>query len=391
MELPLKSPAMTLFFLQILVFCSEVVQILVPDEDQVAKNLKVSHFDCWAMTENTLYALNQVRQCYITTEELKISQTKIILYTKHFRKELNATKCQIQHQREKWQCGHNDYSSIDHTIAGITCDFVISPEQLRSLAKGKSIYLTDQFLAVEYDTKDPIAKTDGSTSDSNRNHCNVLGWITRDTFLPHMERTTLKVRMSTGKVLSDSTQVLPCALEELGCETISLDPFAFMWDYPDNCVSLVLRTEDVNMVKQGTKHYIISGPSSTTKFVFEVENSPQNHCGKPTDLYPTKNDSLYVAIISGGFDLRSGQNLGKERNGATKLLQFLPPTENNGFAQLYAYDPKHTSHKTSDEDMYLIMDYEMHMGTKLDYLFFQSSLLLQASEIQLLKNQCEQE
>ena len=41
--------------------------------------------------------------------------------------------------------------------------------------------------------------------------------------------------------------------------------------------------------------------------------------------------------------------------------------------------------------MCLIMDSEMHIGTKLDYLFFQSSRLLQASEIQLLKNQCEQE
>ena len=54
MELPLQSPAMTLFFCQILVFCSEVVYTLVPDADQVAKNLKVSHFDCGAMTENTL-------------------------------------------------------------------------------------------------------------------------------------------------------------------------------------------------------------------------------------------------------------------------------------------------------------------------------------------------
>ena len=153
----------------------------------------------------------------------------------------------------------------------------------------------------------------------------------------------------------------------------------------------VLRTEDVNMVKQGTKCYIISGPDSTTKFVFEVKNNSQKHCGKPTDIYPTNYDSLYVAIISGGIDLRSGRNLGKERNGATQLLQYIPPTENNGFAQFYAYDPKHTSHKTSDEDMYLNMDYEMHMGTKMDYLFFQSSRLLQASEIQLLKNQCEQE
>ena len=41
--------------------------------------------------------------------------------------------------------------------------------------------------------------------------------------------------------------------------------------------------------------------------------------------------------------------------------------------------------------MYLNMDYELHMGTKLDHLFFQSSRLLQVSEIKLLKNQCEQE
>ena len=33
----------------------------------------------------------------------------------------------------------------------------------------------------------------------------------------------------------------------------------------------------------------------------------------------------------------------------------------------------------------------MHLGTKIDYLFFQSPKLLQATEIQLLQNQCEQE
>ena len=46
MELPLKSSAMTLFLFQFLVFCSEVAYTLVPDADQVAENLKVSHFDC---------------------------------------------------------------------------------------------------------------------------------------------------------------------------------------------------------------------------------------------------------------------------------------------------------------------------------------------------------
>ena len=109
------------------------------------------------------------------------------------------------------------------------------------------------------------------------------------------------------------------------------------------------------MLKQGTKYYIISGTDSTTKLVFVVENNPEKHCGKPKDFYPTNNDSLYVAIISGGFDLRSGINLGKERNGVTQILQYIAPTEHNGFAQLYAYDPKHRSHKTSDGDRYLDM------------------------------------
>ena len=71
------------------------------------------------------------------------------------------------------------------------------------------------------------------------------------------------------------------------------------------------------MLKQGTKYYIIKGPHSTTEFVSEVKNNPQKHCGRPTDFYPTNYHSLYVAIISGGFDLGSGRNLGKERNGAT--------------------------------------------------------------------------
>ena len=121
----------------------------------------------------------------------------------------------MQDWREKWHCGHNDHSTIDHSIAGITSDLVISPILCRALAKGKRIYLADQFLEVENDTKNPIVFADGSMSNIiNGNHCTARGWITRVIFLPHMHRTTLKVRMSTEKVLSDFAQVLPCALEE---------------------------------------------------------------------------------------------------------------------------------------------------------------------------------
>ena len=326
MELPLKCSAMTLFFLQILVFCSDVVYTLVPDADQVAPALKVSDFDCNSMTENSLYAINQVRPCHITPEEIEVSRATITLYTKHFRKELNATKCRIQHQREKWHCGHLDQSSIDHTIAGITSDLIISPEHCRTLAKGASINLQGHWIGAEWDTKTPVVKVSGDPTGSNRNHCKTKGWISRDTFIIHMQKkTTLKVTMENGKVLSDIGLVLPCALEELGCERTSLDPYAYIWDYPDNCVVSVIRTEEVNMVEQDTKYYVINGKDSTSQFVFEVKNNPQKHCVKPTPIYPTNYGSLFMARLSEGFDMNTGRNLGREKNGATKILQYLGP------------------------------------------------------------------
>ena len=69
----------------------------------------------------------------LTPEDFEIGQTKIILYTKHFQKEPNGTKCRTQHHREKWHCGHNDHSSIDLTIAGITSNLVNSPEHTQRL------------------------------------------------------------------------------------------------------------------------------------------------------------------------------------------------------------------------------------------------------------------
>ena len=160
------------------------------------------------------------------------------------------------------------------------------------------------------------------------------GWIIRDTFLPHMQMTQIKVTLENGKVLSDSGLILPCALEELGCETTSLDPYAYLWDYPDNCAISILRTEEVKMVKQGKKYYVISGTDSSSKFVFELKNNPQKHCGKPTSICPTNYDSLYMDRLSEGFDMDTERNLGRDQNGATKILQYLGRKEKGDSGQL---------------------------------------------------------
>ena len=55
------------------------------DLHKIASQLKVTIYDCGEMTENNLYALNQVSQCNIAPENLEVSRAKITMYTKHFR------------------------------------------------------------------------------------------------------------------------------------------------------------------------------------------------------------------------------------------------------------------------------------------------------------------
>ena len=158
MRFPLRELAMELLFLQIFALTVEVNFNLTTGENQVAPALEVAPFDCGEMTGNTFHAINQVRPCHITPEELETSKAKVVLYTKHFRKESNATKWRAQNQRQNWHCGHHDHSSIDHTSAGTTSDIVISPEQCRTLAKGKDITLLGQSKNFGFDTKNPIVK-----------------------------------------------------------------------------------------------------------------------------------------------------------------------------------------------------------------------------------------
>ena len=94
-----------------------------------------------------------------------------MLYTKQFRKQLNAIKCRVEHQGEKWHCGHHDHSNNDHTMAGFTSGIVISPEQCRNLAKGKDFTLLGLSINIDFDRKNPIVRTSGDTSDDYRNEC----------------------------------------------------------------------------------------------------------------------------------------------------------------------------------------------------------------------------
>ena len=140
------------------------------------------------------------------------------------------------------------------------------------------------------------------------------------------------------------------------------------------------------MLKNDNHYYIVSQNTPENKYLFEVKNHPQRLCNKPTEVYLTTYDSMYVAIHYGGFDMKTGRKLNEL---GPHLLQY----QNNFLLKpgnLYMYSPQP---KPADPDIntWLNIDYELQQGTKLEYLFFESSRELQASELNLLKNQCEQE
>ena len=90
------------------------------DLHNIASQLKVTYYDCGEMTENNLYALNQVSKCNIAPENLEVSRAKITMYSKHFRQEINATVCRVRYQSEQWHCGFGDHSIMDAHHTGGT-------------------------------------------------------------------------------------------------------------------------------------------------------------------------------------------------------------------------------------------------------------------------------
>ena len=127
------------------------------DLQKLASQLTMTHYDCGEMTENNLYALNQVSQCNFAPENLEVSRAKNTMYTKHFRQEINATVCRVKYQSERWHCGFGDDSSMDaHHTGGITIDLTVTASQCRTLGRRGSITLKDETLEFKEGIKTTV-------------------------------------------------------------------------------------------------------------------------------------------------------------------------------------------------------------------------------------------
>ena len=149
--------------------------------------------------------------------------------------------------------------------------------------------------------------------------CKGYEWITKDTFEGHIQIITLKVRIEDGKIFNPNDQLLHCELDELGCESTSLDHYAFSWKAPEICSLSVLEKDYAHLLKNDNHYYIVRQNTSETKYLFEVKNNPQHLCNKLRKVYPTTYDSMYVAIHYGGVDMKTGR---KSKELGPHLLQY---------------------------------------------------------------------
>ena len=223
------------------------------------------------MTENNLYALNQVSNCNIAPENLEVSRAKITMYTKYFRQEINATVCGVKYQSEQCLRGFGDDSSMTaHHAGGINIDLTVIASQCKTWANGGSITLKNETLEFKKRIKLTALKQKDSEdngadlSDKYRNECDSYRWVNRKTFGGHVQDAVLKIRTKNGKFMNEDGLQLPCSLEELGRDTTSFDPYAYTWDAPDNCILANQRKEDVNMIKQGKKPINVLSRDATT-------------------------------------------------------------------------------------------------------------------------------
>ena len=74
-----------------------------------------------------------------------------------------------------------------------------------------------------------------------------------------MQNLTLTVNLKDGTVNNWQNIPLPCPVSTNGCETTSLDAFAYTWEEPKNCI---LNRFPAKMIQNEESYYIIKGNSS---------------------------------------------------------------------------------------------------------------------------------
>ena len=152
---------------------------------------------------------------------------------------------------------------------------------------------------------------------------------------------SLNVNLKHGTVNNWQNIPLPCPVYENGCETTSLDPFAYTWNEPENCIFSVLNKFEAKMIRNEENYYIVKDSftkisnhhtrgGDTQQFMLKILNKPQSLCGHPKIVYPTQYESLFLAYQN-GFNMDTGLQIKPSAN--TGIIHSEPNLTNVKYAK----------------------------------------------------------
>ena len=234
----------------IFLFNSLTKTLEVDNIDNLLQELIVSHYDCTKMQDNRMYSLNKVAECKISPENLFIAPATITIYQKIYRTDLSAKMCSVKVHVFRYKCGMFSHTSYVHDQNSITYDMIVTSGKCRLAWKSKKLKIAafdENFdVPIEFDVKTQSNFNDGQAVSSTI-EC-TSGQIKHCTFETLMQRVNLTYNCGTKQVSNRDRKKLPCLLMEGGCETTTLDLFAYTWDIPEKCVMTKTLTQDAKML-----------------------------------------------------------------------------------------------------------------------------------------------
>ena len=296
----------------------------------------------------------------------------------------------------------------------ITYEIIIPPEDCEKAAKNNKILVNEDGytheLIIKMDESILQHRNEGTSLEGDSSTaCKNRGQIKHYSYETHMQKVQLKVNLETKQVQNPYGIPLPCTVLEGGCESTSLDPYAYTWDMPENCVVTKLFSQKAKMVKYANKldhpqcHILSEGSAPNgLDLKIRIYNKQQEVCSRPGALYKTNFESLFISY-SGGFDMNTGKSsnirhddrnyyqMQINENDQIRVKPLNYPLGSGNFSFL------HDESKNKNRDplwrhvCFDEIDYELHLGAKLDYIMYFNAKQLRHSEMTFLQNQCELE
>ena len=227
--------------------------------------------------------------------------------------------------------------------------------------------------------------------------------------MKHKCRVELEVDQETKSVFTLLGLKLPCELKEGGCETTSLDPFAYSWKVPQNCIVTKLLTQVAEMIKFTNEpdppQHIISmhdmqndiyglqnnmKKDHTRDIKLRINNERNCICEKPSPLFITNFDDLFVSLI-GGFDMNTGKTVIFKNN--VNYYKMQVGTDNkirvNGFYETPKYELFGNQHFGNHRQVFEnvgkdTIDYDAHMRMKIIFMMYKVYRDLEQSKFLIL-------